>query len=214
MKWPAIILLLFNTSSPGNDKFFRNVLCKSVTPPKVETSEQTQTEVTAGDVSTLSDNDGRRYTCLNEFILERGIKIIPWDCTLLKYKMMLATAFRGTRLQQWLQTLNERTEYPVLVAVGRMGSGRVVCSKLDGIKVDLRQTLHWLDVVTKAHFNDYVLPQPSELKAKCMDASVSSVEPSTRLICGAGELSGSAVEKTKGRGLTTNKDTMTVVSFA
>ncbi|KAL7056430.1 hypothetical protein AAHC03_020762 [Spirometra sp. Aus1] len=95
-----------------------------------------------------------------------------------------------------------------------MASGTVVCSKLDGTKVGLRQTLHWLDVVTKAHFCDYVLPQASEVKAKCMDTTLSSGEASIRIVCGAGESSCSTAEKTKGRSLAESDSIKTVVNFA
>lgn len=130
-------------------------------------------EVSVDVTSHCIQDIGMTPTSINGLLIERGIKMIPWNCAALEHRRILAVAFRGTRLEQWLEEwcpvrpvvltqykctflLNfvyiQEADYPRLVAIGRTKSGDVVCSEFRG---SLERTLRWMELATKAHFHDY-----------------------------------------------------------
>ncbi len=44
--------------------------------------------------------------CINNVLIERGVKLVPWNCTRKESRLLLANAFRGTRLEQWMKEMN------------------------------------------------------------------------------------------------------------
>ena len=59
-------------------------------------------EVSVDVTSHCIQDIGMTPTSINGLLIERGIKMIPWSCGTLEDRQILAAAFRGTRLEQWL----------------------------------------------------------------------------------------------------------------
>lgn len=159
-------------------------------------------------------NDGA-YNCIHSLLMERGVKLIPWNCSTLSNRSILASAFRGTRLEQMMAEMcpvryfsycqfvsrkaiaepgNEpfplqETDLPCFVALGRNSKGTVVCCKLGNARGIVKHVLTWLNTVTRAHFADYEVERWPEQSDDVTTASnlEQSEPPTLKRISPSGE---------------------------
>nr|CDS23345.1 hypothetical protein EgrG_000085600 [Echinococcus granulosus] len=149
--WPPIILMLFGKEPVSNRNFVSRVLCSGV--KKVPTRDYHGGDDISVDMTSHCIQEiGMTPTTINGLLIERAIKMVPWSCATSEHRRILAAAFRGTRLEQWLHEWCPHNDYPRLVAIGRKRRGDVVCSEFRG---SLERTLRWMELVTQAHFHDY-----------------------------------------------------------
>ncbi|VDM30710.1 unnamed protein product [Hydatigera taeniaeformis] len=149
--WPPIILVLFGKEPVSNRNFVSRVLCSGVRG--VPTKDRHGGDDISIDLTSHCIQDiGMAPTSINGLLIEHAIKMVPWSCATSEPRRILAAAFRGTRLEQWLHEWCPYNDYPRLVAVGRKKRGDVVCSAFRG---SLERTIRWMELVTQAHFHDY-----------------------------------------------------------
>ncbi len=111
-KWPPILLLLYGRQGMSNRKFVMEVLCGSQKQAKMRDisavfSTTRQGSLCGDEMRGYHREDGPSMpNCINNVLIERGVKLVPWNCTRKESRLLLANAFRGTRLEQWMKEMN------------------------------------------------------------------------------------------------------------